>query len=262
MNSQIKAQETLGDKMKAAEAVYRSVIPAKTYAVIRLDGKAFHTYTRGLARPYDLSFMADMDTVSVQMCKLLSTARFAYVQSDEISVLLTDWSKDKDTQQFYGGQVQKIVSVAASTASAVLNTIRPPKDLSHVGAFDARIFTLDTADEVRDYFSWRQQDAIKNSVSMAASTHFSPRQLSGVNTSDRRAMLESINQPWDSLPDGFRFGRVVKKETYLATTSFVDGRTKRESTVEAMRSRWVAEPAGSFKRDNDYTESLIPQRDY
>jgi tRNA(His) 5'-end guanylyltransferase len=128
-----------------------------------------------------MGFIDDMGHVAISLCEQISGAVFAYHQSDEISVLVQDW-QGVNTQRWFGGQLQKIVSLSASIATSALIACRGDGPL-----FDARVFVLPSTVEVANYFLWRQQDAIRNSITMAAQARFSHKQLHGVNTDqDRR----------------------------------------------------------------------------
>ena len=105
--------QSLGDRMKGYERAYRTTLPPRTWTVVRLDGRAFHTWTRGLERPYSLAMIDAMGFGMTELCKELAGAVVAYCQSDEISLVLSDFTRE-DTQAFYDGQVQKLVSVSAS----------------------------------------------------------------------------------------------------------------------------------------------------
>ena len=90
-------KDDLGDRMKRDyESRTRYFLPRRTYTLIRIDGKAFHTYTRNCARPYDVDLMAAMDAAAIGVCIEAQGAQFAFVQSDEISILLTDFGKRED----------------------------------------------------------------------------------------------------------------------------------------------------------------------
>jgi tRNA(His) 5'-end guanylyltransferase len=233
---------SLGDRMKRYEQATFTVLPRRTYTVIRVDGKAFHTYLRGAQRPFDEQFAGDMDATAQALCKEISGAVFAYAQSDEISVLATDFGSQQ-TEPWFAGEVQKIVSISASVATAALNARRPGR----TALFDARVFTIADPVEVANYFLWRQRDAVRNSIAMAAQAHFSHRELHGVNTGQMQELLWSqrgVN--WNDYPDGFKRGRIVVKETGEREVTFTHKRTGQEGTVKALRSWWEARPAPHF----------------
>ena len=116
--------DSLGDRMKAHERITKTTLPRRTYTLIRADGRAFHTYLRGADKPFDYVFMDDMAHIAKVLCEEISGAVFAYTQSDEISVLVTDFASP-GTQPWFGGEVQKIVSTVAATATMALCERRP-----------------------------------------------------------------------------------------------------------------------------------------
>jgi len=165
--------DSLGDRMKVNyESRTKTLLPRRTYSIIRIDGKAFHTYTRGLERPFDKQLVEDMNATAICLCSEIQGAKFAFVQSDEISILLTDFDK-LTTSAWFDGSIQKIVSVSASIATAVFNQIRAGKQ----AMFDSRVFTIPSRTEVENYFIWRQQDATRNSISSVAQSLYSHREL-------------------------------------------------------------------------------------
>lgn len=103
--------DALGDRMKKFyENITRIFLPRRTYTIIRVDGKAFHNYTNNLDEPFDYGFIDDMNDVARYLCKNIQGAKFAFVQSDEISVLITDFEKI-GTSAWFDGNVQKMASV-------------------------------------------------------------------------------------------------------------------------------------------------------
>src|SRR5512137_2136173 len=124
-------QDALGDRMKGQyEDRTRYSLPRRTFTIIRLDGKAFHTYTRGLKKPFDGDLFADIDTAIINMLPEIQGAVFAYTQSDEISVLLTDFATTQ-TDAWFDGNLQKMCSVAASIMTAQFNAARIDRTISH-----------------------------------------------------------------------------------------------------------------------------------
>ena len=203
----------------------RILLPRRTYTVIRVDGKAFHTYTRGLKRPFDDGLMEDMDNTAIYLCQNIQGAKFAFVQSDEISVLVTDFDK-LDTDAWFDGNIQKIVSVSASMATSKFNQLRMLRysrnrftedgenrlnletavqfdnwllELAKLklAEFDARTFTIPMDVEVENYFIWRQQDTVRNSISSVAQSLYSAKQLNGKNTSQLQDMIHEKGQNWN-----------------------------------------------------------------
>jgi tRNA(His) guanylyltransferase len=245
----------LGDRMKAHEHATRTSLPRRTYTLIRADGRAFHSYLRGAEKPYDQQFMADMDAVAVALCREISGAVFAYVQSDEISVLATDFATPS-TQPWFDGEVQKIASISAAAATAALNARRP----GTLAMFDSRVFTIPDPIEVGNYYIWRQRDAVRNSIAMAAQACFSHNRLHGVNTSQMQDLLwaeKGIN--WDAYPAGCKRGRVVVKCSGEREVTFTHKRTQQLETVTAVRSWWEAQAAAHFTLNpGDFLAATIP----
>lgn len=245
----------LGDRMKAHEQVTRQILPGRCYTVLRVDGRAFHSYLRGCARPFDVEFMADMDAVAEALCAEISGAVMAYTQSDEISVLVTDFGS-AGTQAWFGGVLAKQVSIAASLATAVLNERRPGKR----ALFDARVFTLADPVEVANCLIWRQRDAVRNSIAMAAQAKFSHRQLHGVGTGQMQELLWSEHRiNWNDYPDGCKRGRVTVKQSGEREITYTDKRTNTEQTTVALRSWWETSGAPHFTAEPDgWLAGVIP----
>jgi tRNA(His) 5'-end guanylyltransferase len=246
--------DSLGDRMKTYEQVMRTMLLPHSYTVLRVDGRAFHSYLRSAARPFDLDFIADMKYVAQALCHEASGVAFAYGQSDEISLLLADL--EPQSQPWFGGIVQKMVSVAAGVATAALIAQRGTKGRPH---FDARVFTLPSAVEVANYFIWRQRDAVRNSVSMAAQAKFSPKQLHGVSGEQMQDMLwREYGVNWNDYPEECKRGWVITRSEREAPVTYVDRRTQREQTTVALRTFWEPEPAPHFVVGGDYLTDHIP----
>lgn len=254
--------DPLHDTLKAHEHATRHVLPRRSYTVIRVDGQTFRTYTRDLERPFDATFAGDMDAAAIAAAAHTSGFVFAYVQSDEISLLLTDVASENH-EPWFGGVLPKLISVTASAVTATFNqrrTARRPG--APLALFDARAFTLPDEGTVAEYFMWRQRDASKNSISMAASAHFSHGQLKGLNSSDKRELLLArAGIDWADYPAEFRQGRVITRESYQHPTTFTPRGTTEAQTVESTRTRWTAATAPRFDDEPDgWLRSRIPAR--
>lgn len=250
---------TLGDRMKAYEQSTRFVLPRRTYSVVRVDGRAFHSFLRHAEKPFDEAVMAAMDAVAEALCAEMSGSVLAYTQSDECSVLLADFSSH-DTQPWFAGVVQKMTSIAASTATVAFNRRYGVDYNDAYATFDARVFTIPDPVEVANYFLWRQRDAVRNSISMAAQAHFSHKRLHGVKTDQMKDLLwseENVN--WDDYPDGFKRGRVTLRQTGEREVSYTDRRTGDEVTTTALRSWWETTAAPQFTAGPDgFLASIVP----
>ena len=206
----------LGDRMKAYEEAFKYVLPIRMPAIIRLDGKAFHTLTKDCRRPYDEHLRSAMVEAASAVLRDVP-GRMAYCQSDEVSILLVDYNRF-DSQQWFGGGIQKIVSVAASIMGVEFS-----KRWRKPGAFDARVFVIPERD-VKNYFVWRQQDAMRNAVSMAAQAVFSPKQLHGKHSDEMIAMLKDKAISFEESPTWFRLGTVCTRDSQDGAPHFSTNR--------------------------------------
>jgi tRNA(His) 5'-end guanylyltransferase len=194
-----------------------------------------------------MQFIADMAAVAEALCEEISGAVFAYHQSDEISVLLADFATPH-TQPWFGGVVAKQLTVSASLATAVLNERRP----GGRALFDARVFTISDPVEVANYFLWRQRDAVRNSISMAAQAHFSHKRLHGVSSSSMQELLWSeADVNWNDYPDQCKRGQTTVRRTGERPVEYVDRRTNETVRTTAVRSWWETSPAVHFTTDSD-----------
>ena len=259
-------KDDLGDRMKGNyEDRTRVMLPRRTYTIIRLDGKAFHTYTRGLQKPFDKGLFEDMDSAIIAIMSQIQGAVFAYTQSDEISILLTDFALPT-TSAWFDGNLQKMASVSASLITAEFNQLRrmrhfetqPSFDNFSLAFFDSRVFTIPDRTEVMNYFIWRNQDCARNSVSMVAYANFSHKELQGKSTKDKHDMLHAKGINWATdFSDGEKNGRLIVKEEYLAE---IPGgpNCSGQPAPKVSRSRWITKGAWKFTEDKDKLLAMIP----
>lgn len=229
---------------------YRISLPRRSNIIIRIDGKAFHTYTRGLQKPFDEGLVEDMALTTKFLCENIQGAKFGYVQSDEISILITDYD-DLSTHAWFDNNLQKMCSISASLATAKFNQLRMMRKcwdgndvdgyMDHdnianfkIAMFDSRVFMIPDSEEVVNYFIWRQQDASRNSVSMAAQSLFSHKQLQGKSSSQMQEMMmteKGVN--WNDYPTKFRRGISVYK-----SVTPLEGKTPDGETTWTVRNFW------------------------
>lgn len=193
----------LAERMKRYEKTYNQIVQPRMPLIIRVDVKAAHTLVKrlGAEKPFDDTFAENMDSVAKRLVEEIQNSRVAYIQSDEISVLLVDFNKF-DTDQWFDGKLQKIVSVSAAIASASM-TIR----LLRPAYFDSRVISL-PEEEVCNYFVWRQRDWIRNSIEMVARAHFSHKELHKVSNRDALGMLKKKDIDFETLyNDYWKLGR-------------------------------------------------------
>lgn len=207
---------SLGDRMKLYEGLEanRTFIPTLPI-LVRLDGKSFHSFTCGLNRPYDERLSNLMRAVTKQLV-VFSSAKVGYTQSDEITLILQ--SDDIESQVFFDGSIFKTISVLASFATAAFNKSLAeylPEKASQMPLFDCRAWNVPSKVEAVNCLIWREQDAVKNSISMAAQSYFSHNQLMNKTGSDKQEMLFSVGVNWNDYPTFFKRGVYFQRRKIL-----------------------------------------------
>jgi tRNA(His) 5'-end guanylyltransferase len=239
------SKNALGSRMKEYENDFRTRLPRRQTTILRVDGKAFHTYTKTCDEPFDLKLIDGMNECAIELCKEVQGAQMAYVQSDEISILI-HYHKRFDSQAWFDRGIQKIVSVAASIVAATM-TEQSVAIFGEIrkAAFDARVFILPDA-EVANYFIWRQKDWTRNSVQMLARSHYSHKQLENANISELQEMIFLKGENWNDLPTHLKRGRCVVKEACMSESR------------DVTRARWVVDnEIPIFVQDRDYVERYL-----
>ena len=255
----MKKGDSLGDRMKDQyENRTRHMLPRRTYTVIRVDGKAFHTFTRGFDRPFDKDLMDAMDLVAKTMCEEIQGVKLAYVQSDEISLVLTDFEKIT-TDAWFDGNIQKIVSVSAAIATAKFNDIVLDKFLNEknkkfhkmdLALFDSRVFTIPDYVEVENYLIWRQQDASRNSIQMAARALYSHKECENKNTSQLQDMMHEKGVNWNNYTAREKRGGLIRR---------ADVGVSIDTDPPILKRGWIVEGAPIFTQERDILNNLIPK---
>ncbi|RLI66093.1 MAG: hypothetical protein DRO67_01685 [Candidatus Asgardarchaeum californiense] len=208
-------KDSIGNRMKENyENAYRIKLTRRTPVILRLDGKAFHTLTRGCEKPFDNKLQTAMVRTGMFLMEEIQGAKCAYIQSDEISILLTDFDR-LNTSAWFDNNLQKIVSISASFAS-----VKFTEFYGKMGIFDSRAFNV-PKEEVCNYFVWRQQDWFRNSLQMLSQSHFSHKKLHGKNTPDMHEMLHEKGVNWAELEPRWKNGVFLSKEE-RAFTVFED----------------------------------------
>jgi tRNA(His) guanylyltransferase len=207
-----QSKDSLGQRMKGYESQYsgQQLLPLIPI-VARMDGKAFHTFTAGLKRPYD----ERLSRLMVATTKYLvqeTNAKVGYTQSDEISLV---WYSDEiDTENFFDAKLLKMNSILASMTTAYFNRHMPnylPEKAERLPLFDARVYNVPTDWEATNYLIWREMDATRNSISMAAQSMFSHNELQNKSSSMMQEMMfQTHGVNWNDYPSFFKRG------TYLA----------------------------------------------
>lgn len=221
-------KDSLGDRMKKYEYVTRTHLTPRTPAIIRIDGKAFHTFTRGFQKPFDTVLVDAMQGTMKYLCQNIQGCVLGYTQSDEITLVLVDYNR-LDTSAWFDYNIQKCASVAASMATmafnrefaravhdwrldylntfldpygkfpeeSVFNKLMDTYEKRMGGAmFDTRVFSI-PKEEVCNCILWRQLDAIRNSISMVGQENFSHKELFKKSSADIIEMLLAKGIDWN-----------------------------------------------------------------
>ena len=282
---------SLGDRMKNNyENVNRFYLTRRMPVIIRIDMKAGHTFTRGMKKPFDGIFVKTMQETMKYLCENIQGCVLGYTQSDEISLVLTDYA-ELTTNAWFGNNLQKMCSVSASMATMAFNkyfaqevdrwgaetfgyewyeggtndpeVINTPewklagtysKAIDNGAMFDARAFNI-PKEEVCNYFIWRQQDSARNSIQSVGQANFSQKELHGKSCSNIQDMLmaqKGIN--WNDYATALKRGSCCIK--------IDDGITKYDEAGNICdyipSSKWVIDnELPIFTQDRNYVEKLI-----
>jgi len=204
--------DDLGKRMKEYyENIPKTKLMRRTPVAMRIDGKAFHTFTRGFKKPFDYNLITSMQYTMKYLCENIQGCVFGYTQSDEITLILVDYKKF-NSSAWFDNEIQKMCSIAASMATMyfnkcfrnnidIENRITPDEikyyDTLHKAAekgamFDCRVFNI-PKEEVANLIYWRQVDATRNSIQMVGQAYFSEKQLHGKSQSMIQDMLHEVH---------------------------------------------------------------------
>lgn len=211
-------KDPMGDRMKLYEGAEagRKLMPLLPIC-IRLDGRSFSRWTKGLERPYDVRLHNLMVAVTTGLVNE-TNACIGYTQSDEISLVL--YSDDVKSQVYFDGKIQKITSSLSSLASVLFHYWLPEylpnrtTDLSknRIALFDCRVWNVPSQEEAVNTVLWREFDATKNSMSQAARCHYSHNQLMDKKSADMQEMLFQKGVNWNDYPDWYKRGTYVQRQ--------------------------------------------------
>lgn len=255
MNKSEEVNTTLFDEMKGYERVSRYFLERKKPVIIRLDGRAFHTFTRGLKKPFDSILAKTMQETMLKLCARIEGTIIGYTQSDEISLLLGDW-RQETTQPFFANNIQKITSVAASMCTLYFSQYfrsnmqdaydrgeiddcdveKYRKKIEDGATFDCRCFNLPDNEEVLKYFIWRQKDCIRNSIQATAQSMFSHKELNNKNCDEQVAMMiRDKDFYWeDKISETNKYGTVAERcKKQMEVTN-----RKTNERIEVERNIW------------------------
>lgn len=240
-----KDYDTLSKRMKEYEATSKNCLVLGTPKVIRLDMRAGHTFCKKLNRPFDDTFAECMVMATLELCKEIPGVVMGYTQSDEISLVLNDITKNGKFKCFFDGKVQKMVSLSASICTIAFNRawMKKSKELGGVykdnnwkAQFDSRVWSLPNTNEVHNYLLWRQNDATRNSIQMVGHAIFTDAEMHKKKNNDIQDMLmiqKGIN--WNDFPARHKRGIAILKEQYMKDMVLPNGML----ATEVKRKRWI-----------------------
>lgn len=278
-----KKNDSLGDRMKGYEGVSRNFLTRRVPAIIRLDGKAFHTFTKGMEKPFDPVLTQAMQETMKYLCENIQGCVLGYTQSDEITLVLTDYATIQ-TDAWFGYNIQKMCSVSASMATMAFNReferfveewsnanlYLTPAQFDHptlskrynayfnktnIAMFDSRVFSI-PKEEVANCLIWRQQDATRNSIEAVGQANFSHHELHKKTCNMIQEMLWSqrgIN--WNDFPTELKRGSCCIKRQFEET---IDDPRNPGQKIIVCRNRWIIDhEIPIFTQDREYIEKLI-----
>ena len=274
---------------KFYENVPKTNLMRRTPVVIRIDGKAFHSFTKGFKRPFDEVLIKTMQETTKYLCENIQGCVLGYTQSDEISLVLVDYQRF-ETSAWFDYEVQKMCSIAASMATMAFNKFfyenvflyngMASVDISNKkypykevyakavkkGAmFDARVFNI-PKEEVTNYIYWRQLDASRNSIQMVGQANFSHKELQNKSCNDIQDMLmEQKGINWNDYPTVCKRGTaVIKKIIAREEKSFIDDMLEDsfdnvKNNIIKQTSKWIIDKdIPIFKGEGrEYIEKLV-----
>lgn len=260
-------QDPLGDRMKMYESAEagRKLMPLLP-TLARIDGRTFSKFTKGMARPYDLRLTQLMIDTTAYLVKETS-AVCGYTQSDEITLCWLQPSLQSEI--FFAGKIQKMVSQLAALATArfnqgLLSEEWTDKERNKLPTFDARVWNVPNLAEAMNAFLWREFDATKNSITMAASCFYSHKALQGKNGSEKQEMLFQKGVNWNDYPVHFKRGTYVRrmKTERAFTTEELDKlpqehEARRNPELKVLRTKIVTDEIPPLSRIQNKQEVLF-----
>lgn len=209
------------------------------YILAHIDGRSFSKMVKNkFNKPFDDSFIEMMNQTAEYLCENVQACHLAYVQSDEITLLLKKNNPDGDV--FFGGRLCKMQSIIASLATAKFNQLMTIYNITKnnyfftkedtadtiydivdavdvintmpLYQFDCKVWDVPTANDAMAWFLFRNIDCIRNSKQQAAQSYLSHKELMGLHTDDQiDLLLEKTGIDWNSYKDGEKYGRLIYK---------------------------------------------------
>lgn len=256
-------KQSLGDRHKAIEQVEAGRRADGSLPIMmRLDGHGFSKFTRGLIRPFDARLSQLMIDTTSHLVRTMS-ADLGYTQSDEITLVFLP-TAEQQTEYLFGGKYQKLCSLAAARATGFFNRNLSnflPEKAHTEPEFDCRVWNVPSTHEAYLNVLSRQDDAIKNSISMAAQAVFSHKKLLGANGQQKRDMLKEAGNPWEDRPVFFKSGTFLKRRNVVRLLTDEEfnkiPERHRPETREVIRSEIYNMQLGPLRELDDPVKTLF-----
>lgn len=284
--------DTLKEKCEYFRSLTDYRLTPNSYVIAFLDGRSFSKLIKNkYEKPFDNTFISMMNETAKYLLKNIQGAKFAYVQSDEISILISDFDTP-ETDAFFGYRLCKMQSIMASMAASKFNQLAITNDIksrcygttqtdcedtlytlkdavqylekAKLVEFDCKCWTVPSPNDAYCHFLWRQNDCIRNSKQQAAQTYLSHKELIGKHTDEQIALLKAEKGiDWNDYSDGEKYGRLIYKEEETLSTTV----PKKNSNgvidwmpIEYKRNVFKPHGALPFGAENNIIHSLIPSR--
>ena len=215
-------KDELGDRIKFYESYPLKNLVEPPF-VVRLDGRNFRKWTKGLAKPYDVRLIELFEKCTLALLKETG-ADFGYHQSDEITLGFLK-PKEKAKQLYFGGKVQKIISVTSSFLTSYFNNLSPEYfEKKPLALFDSRLFEVPNKSELVNTLIWRQQDAKRNSIQLLGRSQYSHKLMQNKSSKEIRDLLKKKKIEWDDELEAFKYGQLFRKvkKTHKFTAEELD----------------------------------------
>lgn len=208
-------KDDFGNRMKEYEKQFSQKAIPLLPVCVRLDGKGFSKFTKGLKRPYDKR-LSDLMVDTAKYLVKETGAIIGYTQSDEISLIY--YSDNYKKQIFFDGKFQKLSSVLASMCASYFNYHKAeiiPEKKEYLANFDCRVWQVPNKEEAANVLLWREKDATKNSISMASRCYYSHKELLNKSANEIQEMLFQKGVNWNDYPRFFKRGTFIQKKSVI-----------------------------------------------
>lgn len=261
--------KTLKEKCEYYRSLTDYKLMPNSYVLAMVDGHCFSKMIKNkFDKPFDDMFIEMMNETAKYLCEQVQGVKFAYTQSDEISLLITDFDTPM-TDSYFSFRLCKMQSLIASLATAKFNQMYAKMAYDYRGyglkkfdmkeypicTFDCKVWTVPNANDAYAWFLYRQTDCIKNSKAQTAQAYLPHKELVGLNADQMIAKCKDVKGvDWYDYPNDRKYGRIIKKVETDMEKDLPDGRH-----IAFTRNVWTPVPANDLKEDDTLVRELIPE---